>query len=58
MLMLTVILPAYNEEEMVACAADAISQILTREDIPYEILFVDDGSTDGTWAGIMNLSNE
>ena len=56
--MLTVILPAYNEEEMVACAAEAISQILMEEDIPYEILFIDDGSTDGTWAGIMNLSNE
>ena len=50
MLMLTVILPAYNEEEMVACAAEAISQILMEEDIPYEILFIDDGSTDGTWA--------
>ena len=39
-------------------AADAISQILMEEGIPYEILFVDDGSTDGTWAGIMDLSNE
>ena len=44
--MLTVILPAYNEEEMVAAAADAISQILIREGIPYDILFVDDGSRD------------
>ena len=51
--MLTVILPAYNEEEMVACAADAISQILMEEGIPYAIVFVDDGSTDGTCAGMM-----
>ena len=47
--MLTVILPAYNEEEMVAVAAGTITQILMRENIPCEILFVDDGSTDGTW---------
>ena len=56
--MLTVILPAYNEEEMVAAAAGTITQILLRENIPCEILFVDDGSTDGTWGKIMNLSRE
>ena len=56
--MISVILPAYNEEAMIEMTGNVISGILERENIPYEILFVDDGSTDGTWAGIMNLSEE
>lgn len=50
--MLSVILPSYNEEKMIARAADTISGILRREKIPFEILFVDDGSKDGTWQEI------
>lgn len=56
--MISVILPAYNEEAMIEMTGNVISGILERENIPYEILFVDDGSTDETWAGIMNLSKE
>ena len=56
--MISVILPAYNEEAMIEMTGNVISGILERENIPYEILFVDDGSTDRTWAGIMNLSKE
>ena len=56
--MISVILPAYNEEAMIEMTGNVISGILERENIPYEILFVDDGSTDGTWAGIMNPSEE
>ena len=56
--MISVILPAYNEEAMIEMTGNVISGIFERENIPYEILFVDDGSTDGTWAGIMNLSEE
>lgn len=56
--MISVILPAYNEEAMIEMTGNVISGILERENIPYEILFVDDGSTDETWAGITNLSKE
>ena len=50
--MLSVILPAYNEQEMIAIAGETISRILAEQDIPYEILFVDDGSRDNTWKEI------
>ena len=50
--MLSVVLPAYNEEQMIARAADTISRILQAEAISFEILFVDDGSKDGTWQEI------
>ena len=50
--MLSVILPAYNEEKMISLAASTIGGILEEAAIPYELLFVDDGSRDGTWREI------
>ena len=52
--LLSVILPAYNEEASVPRAARVICGLLTQADIPHEIVFVDDGSRDGTWAAIQN----
>lgn len=50
--MLSVILPSYNEEKMIQKAADTIHGILSAQHIPYEIVFVNDGSKDGTWEEI------
>lgn len=50
--MLSVILPAYNEEKMIQKAAQVIDGILTKERIPYELIFVNDGSKDNTWQEI------
>lgn len=50
--MLSVILPAYNEERMIRKAAARIGEILTGADIPYELVFVNDGSKDDTWREI------
>ena len=49
---LTVVLPAYNEEASVPRAASTLSQLLSAAEIPYEILFVNDGSRDNTWNAI------
>ena len=38
--MLPVIVPAYNEEAMVPAAAETIRSILTREDLPHELLSI------------------
>lgn len=50
--MLSVIIPSYNENENVLRTATAIAGILSGENIKYEIIFVDDGSSDGTWKQI------
>lgn len=50
--MLSVIIPAYNEQENIKNTAAVIAEILTAAEIAYEIIFVDDGSADGTWAQI------
>lgn len=47
--MLSVILPSYNEEKMIAVAAETLAGILDAAKIPFELLFVNDGSKDGTW---------
>ena len=52
MKLLSEILPAYNEEKMIEKARDTLGRVLSEQDIPYEIVFVDDGSKDQTWPEI------
>ena len=47
--MLSVILPSYNEEKMIHVAAETLAGILDAAEIPFELLFINDGSKDGTW---------
>ena len=56
--MLSVILPSYNEEKMIPVAADTISGILERENIDFELLFIDDGSKDTTWENITRVAEK
>lgn len=44
----TVFVPCYNEKDNVVPMADAICQIMDKSGYEYEILFVDNCSTDGT----------
>ncbi len=52
--MLTVVIPAYNEEQVLDKTVQVLSELLASESIPYELLFVDDGSKDHTWERIVN----
>ena len=54
--LLSVILPAYNEEESVPLAADVIGTLLTGAEIDHELIFVNDGSRDHTWRGIQGAA--
>ncbi|MBQ6733885.1 MAG: glycosyltransferase family 2 protein [Lachnospiraceae bacterium] len=53
--MLSVILPSFNEEGLITKTAETVADVLAGEQIPYELLFVDDGSTDGTREEIAKL---
>ena len=48
----SVVIPAYNEGKILSKAVDVISELLATDKIPYEIIFVDDGSNDDTWEKI------
>lgn len=52
---ISVVVPVYNEEDNIAASYREISQALSHYGAPYEIIFVDDGSSDET---IARLSEE
>lgn len=47
--MLSIIVPSYNEEQMIPITEQTISALMEQENIPYELIFVNDGSRDKTW---------
>lgn len=56
MALLSVIIPSYNEEENIDNTVAVLSETLQSAEIQYELLFVSDGSTDGTYAKIQAAS--
>lgn len=54
--LLTVIIPSYNEEENIENTAKAVFGTLDPQGIECEILFVSDGSSDGTFEAARKLS--
>lgn len=54
--MMSIIIPAYNEAENIENTALVIGGIMKKNNIPHELLFVDDGSKDSTWELIEKLS--
>ena len=55
---LSIVVPAYNEGEMVLKAADTMGAIMAKAAIDYEIIFVNDGSRDNTWLYIEKAAAE
>jgi dolichol-phosphate mannosyltransferase len=51
----SVVIPAHNEEESLPHTVTEIYQTLVRENIPHEIVVVDDGSKDRTWTVLQEL---
>ena len=45
---LTVVAPVYNENECLPLFQKQLDEILEKQDISYEVILVDDGSTDGS----------
>lgn len=55
---LSVVIPAYNEEERLPSTLHAIDDYLTKQDYGYEILVVNDGSSDNTADVVKGLKSE
>lgn len=49
---LSIVLPAYNEEQNIANTTATLATLLEEQGIAYELIFVSDGSVDGTFAEI------
>ncbi len=52
MALLSIVLPAYNEEQNISNTARVLSDMLTENQIEYELVFISDGSRDGTFEEI------
>jgi dolichol-phosphate mannosyltransferase len=52
---ISVVVPVHNEERSVALLYDELRSALEPLDSPWETIFVDDGSTDGTFAALTRL---
>ncbi len=54
---ISVVIPLLNEEESLPELCTRITQVLSSAGYSYEIIFVDDGSTDGSWKVIETLAS-
>ena len=52
---LSIVIPLFNEDESLPELTDWISRVMDREGYTYEIVFVNDGSTDNSWQVIQEL---
>ncbi len=55
---ISVLIPLYNEEESLPELHDWIVRVMESNGLSYEILFMDDGSRDGSWEVIRQLSRK
>ncbi len=55
---ISVVIPLLNEQESLPELYDWIAKVMRSNHFSYEIIFIDDGSTDGSWSVIEQLSKK
>ena len=55
---ISVVVPLYNEEESLPELVAWIDRVATTNQLSYEIIMVDDGSTDGSWGVVERLKEQ
>ncbi|MFY7742128.1 MAG: glycosyltransferase family 2 protein [Flavobacterium sp.] len=55
---ISVVIPLLNEEESLSELHAWIIQVMNKHEYSYEIIFIDDGSSDNSWNVIETLSNQ
>jgi glycosyltransferase involved in cell wall biosynthesis len=53
---LSVVIPVFNEEESIQELTEWIEKVCTREKLTFEIIYIDDGSSDSSWDKIVLLA--
>ncbi len=54
-LQISIVIPLYNEEESLKELNDWIEKVMHKNNFSYEVIYVDDGSTDSSWNVIEEL---
>ncbi|MEY4030787.1 MAG: hypothetical protein RJA90_2061, partial [Bacteroidota bacterium] len=52
---ISVVVPLYNEDESLVELVHWIDKVMLENAYSYEVILVDDGSTDNSWAVVENL---
>ena len=55
---ISIVIPLFNEEESISELAQWIDKVLKKNNLSYEIIFIDDGSNDSSWSVIKNIKND
>ena len=55
---ISVVVPLYNEEESLGELVAWIDRVARENSLTYEVIMVDDGSTDGSWSVVKELSEQ
>ena len=55
---ISIVIPLLNEEESISELNDWIKKVMTEHKFSYEVLFIDDGSTDKSWTIIEELNEK
>src|SRR5690606_5363161 len=55
---LSVVIPVYEEEESLPELTQWIRRVLDDHEFTFEVIMVDDGSSDSSWEQIVKISNE
>ncbi|MFH1004187.1 MAG: glycosyltransferase family 2 protein [Bacteroidota bacterium] len=53
---LSIVIPLFNEEESIPELCDWIARVCNANNFSYEIILIDDGSTDGSWEKVETLA--
>jgi len=53
----SIIVPVYEEEENIPILHERVTKAMEMADVSYEVVYVDDGSRDGSYAALLEVSN-
>ncbi|MCF8464131.1 MAG: glycosyltransferase family 2 protein [Flavobacteriales bacterium] len=57
-MLISIVIPLYNEHESLPELTRWIDEVMQKNNFDYEVVYVDDGSTDGSWAVIQELKKQ
>lgn len=55
---ISVLIPVYNEVDNIYPLVERLNEALTKAERPYEVIFIDDGSTDGTLEALTDINHK
>ena len=55
---ISIVIPLFNEDESLPELSEWIIRVMTQNDFSYEVIMVDDGSTDNSWQVLQDISQK